>query len=150
MGSWLFILISLLLGHPGTKKTYLMHLICCQKIEFSSPAIIPTHRSILYGFSKIKWKSPKNAALKKDVLFHFPSSKSWMLFPQQIWLVNQKEETIWRGESMTSLSTEVRLVNAKKGYFYFHLMVCRFFKGQHSGSKKEKLFKNISHKSLSS
>lgn len=63
-----------------------------------------------------------------------------MLFPQYIWLVNQKEETIQGEESMTSLSREVRLFNAKKGYFYFHLMVCEiFFKGQHHRSEKEKL-----------
>lgn len=41
---------------------------------------------------------------------------------------------------MTSLSREVRLFNAKKGYFYFHLMVCEIFlKGQHHRSEKEKL-----------
>lgn len=28
---------------------------------------------------------------------------------------------------MTSLSREVRLLNAKKGYFYFHLMFCEIF-----------------------
>ena len=37
---------------------------------------------------------------------------------------------------MTSLSREIRLFNAKKGYFYVHLMVYRIFKGQHHGSKK--------------
>ena len=51
------------------QKTYLVHLLFCQKIEFSSTAIVPTHRSILYWFNKIKRKSPKNAALKKDVLY---------------------------------------------------------------------------------
>ena len=37
---------------------------------------------------------------------------------------------------MTSSSREIRLFNAKRGYFYVHLMVCRIFKGQHHGSKK--------------
>lgn len=51
---------------------------------------------------------------------------------------------------MTSLSREVRLLNAKKGYFYFHLMFCEtfFFKGQHHGRKKEELLKKSSHKYL--
>lgn len=79
------------------QKTYLVHLICSQKLEFSSVAMILTHRSILYVFYTIKWKSPFRNIKKKttDVLYLnvsiFLPPKKWMLFPQQIWLVNQKE-----------------------------------------------------------